>query len=60
MEAQIVSMVEYNGRIIVATPEAVYDITDASNPIVLTTRKALDSMVMGKKYTVTELDGDRE
>lgn len=52
---EIVSMVEYQGKLMLATPQAVYDITDSKNPIVITTSKALDQMLLGKKYVVQEI-----
>jgi hypothetical protein len=52
---RIVSMTQHNGRVLVATENAVYDITDQQNPIIITTSKCLDKMLMGKKYKVEEI-----
>ena len=56
---QIVAMIEYQGRIVVATPTAVFDITDKDNIKVLTTSSAMDRMLTGKTYVLQEVPNDK-
>ena len=51
---RIVAMHEFNGRLLIATPAHVYDITDRDNPVVLFDAEAAGKMVMGKTYVMTE------
>ena len=52
---RIVSLVNYNGRLIVATPDAVFDITDKDNPIKIFDLRAAQEMELGKKYEMKEI-----
>jgi hypothetical protein len=51
---RIVALQQYNGRLIVATPDHVYDITDRENPIVIFDADAASKMVMGKTYVMQQ------
>ncbi len=51
----IVSMLQYNGRIMVATRDFIFDITDNENPIVMFSCEAASNTVMGKKYELREI-----
>lgn len=55
IDNRIVSMIEYNGKIMIATPSFVYDITDRENPIVMFSSEAADKAVLGKKYELVEM-----
>jgi hypothetical protein len=51
---RIVAMHEFNGRLLIATPDHVYDITDKENPVVIFNAEAAEKMTIGKTYVMTE------
>ena len=56
VDNRIVSMIEYNGKILVATPSFVYDITNGmDNAVVIFSSEAASKTVMGKKYELVEM-----
>ena len=52
---RIVALEQYNGRLMVATPTHVYDITDSNNPIIVFDAEASSKMTMGKTYVMQEV-----
>lgn len=53
MAEPIVSMIQFNGKVLVATKDHVFDITDGKREVLFSS-EAASQTVMGKKYTLVE------
>lgn len=51
----IVSLTTFRDKLFVATPDAVFDITDRDNPVRIFDLDAAGAMEIGKKYTMEEV-----
>ncbi len=54
IDNRIVGMIEFNGKVMIATEKHIFDITEKDNRKVIFSVDAADEIVKGKSYTMTE------